>query len=164
MFPFSNACRGKWNAADALTRHICESRLRLQHQLTSATWEDFSTNSICRGLEAAESPDNIQRRWKSSRSWRRSELPKLVLEYRQLAKLKSTYIDAIPKLTTPRPTVTVPSGCGFDGSSSSSNPNLQNIPVRADLTKIRGPVPAKVGGFFGGLLLQVNFVVASFGR
>ncbi len=62
------------------------------------------------------------------------ELPALVLRYRELAKIKSTYIDALPRLraadgrvhTTFNETVTA------TGRLSSSDPNLQNIPVRTD--------------------------------
>src|SRR5436305_7120133 len=70
------------------------------------------------------------------------ELPKLVLEYRQLAKFKSTYIDVIPKLIdplAPRLHTSFHQAAASTGRLSSSNPNLQNIPVRADLgRKIRG--------------------------
>ncbi len=63
-------------------------------------------------------------------------LPGRVLEYRQLAKLLGTYVEALPKLVHARTgrihtefhqTVTA------TGRLSSSNPNLQNIPVRTDL-------------------------------
>jgi len=70
------------------------------------------------------------------------ELPRLVLEYRQLAKFKSTYIDVIPKLIDPesgRLHTSFHQAAASTGRLSSSNPNLQNIPVRADLgRKIRG--------------------------
>jgi DNA polymerase-1 len=70
------------------------------------------------------------------------ELPKLVLEYRQLSKFKSTYIDVIPKLINPktgRLHTSFHQAAASTGRLSSSNPNLQNIPVRADLgRKIRG--------------------------
>ncbi|MGH9563386.1 MAG: DNA polymerase, partial [Terracidiphilus sp.] len=64
------------------------------------------------------------------------ELPKKVLEYRELAKVKSTYADALPKLIHP---VTGRLHTRFcqtgtaTGRLSSSNPNLQNIPVRTSL-------------------------------
>ena len=62
------------------------------------------------------------------------ELPGLILHYRELAKIKGTYIDALPKLlagdkrlhTSFNITVTT------TGRLSSSDPNLQNIPVRTD--------------------------------
>jgi len=63
-------------------------------------------------------------------------LPSKILEYRQLAKLKSTYIDALPKLTDPQ---TGKIHASFNqtmtetGRLSSSNPNLQNIPIRTDI-------------------------------
>ncbi|MCS7086203.1 MAG: DNA polymerase I, partial [Bacteroidia bacterium] len=65
-------------------------------------------------------------------------LPALVLEYRQISKLKSTYADALPAMIHPRTgrvhtdynqAVTV------TGRLSSNNPNLQNIPIRTERGK-----------------------------
>jgi len=59
-------------------------------------------------------------------------VPALVLEYRQLAKLKSTYLDSLPQLTDAEGRVhTTFNQVGTaTGRLSSTNPNLQNIPVR----------------------------------
>jgi len=62
-------------------------------------------------------------------------VPALVLEYRQLAKLKSTYLDSLPQLTDTQGRVhTTFNQVGTaTGRLSSTNPNLQNIPVRTAL-------------------------------
>ncbi|MCP5110998.1 MAG: DNA polymerase I, partial [bacterium] len=64
------------------------------------------------------------------------EIARLVLDYRQLAKLKGTYVDALPALLHPTDgrLHTTFNQCGAaTGRLSSSNPNLQNIPIRTEL-------------------------------
>ena len=63
------------------------------------------------------------------------EIVRLVLEYRQLAKLKGTYVDALPLLVGPtgRLHTSFNQAGAATGRLSSSNPNLQNIPVRTAL-------------------------------
>ena len=64
------------------------------------------------------------------------EVPRLVLEYREVAKLKSTYVDPLPALVatgTGRLHTRLHQAVAATGRLSSSDPNLQNIPVRSDL-------------------------------
>jgi DNA polymerase-1 len=64
------------------------------------------------------------------------ELPRLILDWRGLHKLKSTYIDALPLLVNPktgRVHTSFNQAVAATGRLSSSDPNLQNIPIRTEL-------------------------------
>jgi len=89
------------------------------------------------------------------------EIPRLMMEYRELEKLRSTYVDALPQLILPRTgrihthfNQTV----AATGRLSSSDPNLQNIPIRTDLGREirKGFVPADGNLFYGADYSQVE--------
>ncbi len=63
------------------------------------------------------------------------DVPRLVLEYRHLTKLKSNYVDALPLLadSDSRVHTTFQAAATATGRLSSINPNLQNIPIRTEL-------------------------------
>ena len=77
------------------------------------------------------------------------DVARLVLEYRQLSKLKSTYVDALPALLNPasgRLHTTFGQTGTATGRLSSANPNLQNIPIRTELGReIRAAFTAEAG-------------------
>jgi DNA polymerase-1 len=76
------------------------------------------------------------------------EVPRLVLEFRHLSKLKSTYIDALPLLADAdsRVHTTFQAAAVATGRLSSVNPNLQNIPIRTELGReIRAAFTAAPG-------------------
>jgi len=85
------------------------------------------------------------------------ELPVLLMEYRELSKLESTYIDALPALVNPhtgRLHTSFNQTVAATGRLSSSEPNLQNIPIRRELGRDirRGFIPRK-----GWLLLAADY-------
>jgi DNA polymerase-1 len=64
------------------------------------------------------------------------ELPRLVIEHREIIKLKGTYVDAFPALIDPadgRIHTTLNQTVAATGRLSSTDPNLQNIPIRTEL-------------------------------
>ncbi|MFY9555930.1 MAG: DNA polymerase I [Blastocatellia bacterium] len=79
----------------------------------------------------------------------RYELPQKIIDYREIAKLKNTYCDALPRLIDPRTGrvhTTLNQAVSATGRLSSTNPNLQNIPIRSELgRRIRAAFVASPG-------------------
>ena len=85
------------------------------------------------------------------------ELPVLLMEYRELSKLESTYIDALPQAVNPhtgRVHTSFNQTVAATGRLSSTEPNLQNIPIRRQLGRDirRGFIPRK-----GWLFLAADY-------
>ena len=85
-------------------------------------------------------------------------LPRKIMEYRQVAKLKSTYIDALPEQVIPatgRIHTSLKQDVAATGRLSSTDPNLQNIPIRTEAGRdIRS---AFLPGPDGWLLLSADY-------
>ncbi|MBR1461085.1 DNA polymerase I, partial [bacterium] len=154
-----------------LTKELDENLLNVEGRIYDLAGEKFNINSPKQVAEILfeklkiESP---KKRGKSKNSTSAEvlsylaydhEIAQLILDYRQAAKLKSTYTDALPALidskdnrihTSYNQTVTT------TGRLSSSNPNLQNIPIRTpEGNKIRQAfVPADRSNF---LILSADY-------
>jgi DNA polymerase I len=90
-------------------------------------------------------------------------LPRAIIEYREVAKLKSTYLDTLPALVGAdgRIRTTLHQALAATGRLSSSDPNLQNIPVRSDLGRqirrafVAGPGQVLVSADYSQVELRV---------
>jgi DNA polymerase I len=92
------------------------------------------------------------------------QLPRLILEYRQLEKLRNTYVDALPQLVsreTGRLHTSFNQAVAATGRLSSSDPNLQNIPIRTEMgAELRkGFVPAEGFRFISADYSQIELRV-----
>jgi DNA polymerase I len=133
---------------DIISKKAQEEITRLEKSIYDLAGFEFTINSPQQLAEVLFDKLNLQPPRKSrvkSRSTAAEvlnelalvhELPKKILEYRELAKLKSTYSDSLPKLIHPvsgRLHTRFSQTGTATGRLSSSNPNLQNIPVRTEL-------------------------------
>jgi DNA polymerase-1 len=88
-------------------------------------------------------------------------LPQLLMEYRELSKLESTYLDTLPSLVNPRTGrlhTSFNQTVAATGRLSSSDPNLQNIPIRRELGRDirRGFVPRQGWSFLAADYSQIE--------
>ncbi|MGQ9546147.1 MAG: DNA polymerase I [Dehalococcoidia bacterium] len=145
-----------------MSRELGEQLLKLEKEIYRSVGHQFNINSpqqlgkvLFEELKLAQS-----RKTKGGYSTQASVMEalkgvhpiiELILEYRQLSKLKSTYIDALPALINPktgRVHTTFNQTGTATGRLSSSDPNLQNIPIRGDLgSRIRRAIIAPPGAY-----------------
>ena len=145
----------------SLTEDFRKEKSRLEEEMTELAGESFNPGSPQRLahvlFDVLKIPTKGLKRGKTGISTAASELDKLegmhpiiakIGDYREVAKLLSTYVDALPALTDKvgRVHTTYNQALTSTGRLSSSNPNLQNIPIRTELgRKIRRGFVAQKG-------------------
>ena len=144
-------------AVEGLRERVCESagvefNLDSPKQVGTVLFEKLELPRGRRTKTGYSTDTNVLERLRGEH-----EVPELILEYRQLRKLQTGYLEALPKLVNPvtgRVHTSFNQTVAATGRLSSSNPNLQNIPIRTELGRqirrafVAGP---------GKLLLSVDY-------
>ena len=143
--------------------HTMEKEIRrLEKEIWKLAGLEFNVNSPTQLAEILFDKLNLQPNARRGKAKARSTaadileelaaqhpLPEKIIEYREFAKLKSTYVDALPKLIHPetgRLHTSFSQTGTATGRLSSSDPNLQNIPIRSELGReIRAAFVAEKG-------------------
>jgi DNA polymerase I len=143
--------------------HTMEKEIRrLEKEIWKLAGSEFNVNSPTQLAEILFDKLNLQPNARRGKAKARSTaadileelsaqhpLPAKIIEYREIAKLKSTYVDALPKLIHPatgRLHTSFSQTGTATGRLSSSDPNLQNIPIRTELGReIRAAFVAEKG-------------------
>ncbi len=148
----------EWFAS--LKERFQRERLRVEQEIYAAAGEEFNINSnvqlrdilfeklqlpVLKRTPTGASTDATVLQQLAEEG---HALPVLLMEYRELSKLESTYIDALPALVNPRTRrlhTSFNQTVAATGRLSSSDPNLQNIPIRRELGRDirRGFVPRR---------------------
>src|SRR5437870_2059455 len=129
-----------------LSRHLGEELEKLTDKICKLAGREFNINSPKQVAECFETLNIISGRKTSTGRVStskavleelalRHELPRLIIEYRELEKLKSVYTDALPNQIAAdgRIHCQLNQTVAATGRLSSSDPNLQNIPIRTEL-------------------------------
>ncbi|MBM4131071.1 DNA polymerase I, partial [bacterium] len=148
----------------ALRRGFEQELTRLQKRIVELAGEDFNVNSPQQLAVILFEKLKLPPTKKTSTGWstdvsvlsalaEEHELPAVILEYRQVAKLQGTYVETLPQLADPDTDLVHTSynqAVAATGRLSSSDPNLQNIPVRTELGRQirRAFVPRDPGHVF----------------
>ena len=130
---------------DQFSKELTEDLISLEERIFSKTEEEFNLNSpqqlghiLFEKMKLPAGKKTKTGQYSTSEDVLSKlageyEVPSLVLDYRSLSKLRSTYVDALPKLIHPesgRIHTDFNQTVAATGRLSSSNPNLQNIPIR----------------------------------
>ena len=149
-------------ALDAMSQTMEKEVRRLEKESWELAGQEFNVNSPTQLAEILFDQLNLQTSARRSKAKARSTavdvleqlkaqhpLPGKIIEYREVAKLKSTYVDTLPKLIHPetqRLHTSFSQTTAATGRLSSSDPNLQNIPIRTELGRqIRAAFVAEKG-------------------
>jgi len=147
---------------DAMSQAMEKEVRRLEKEIWELAGSEFNVNSPTQLAEILFDKLNLQTSPRRGKAKARSTavdvleelsaqhpLPAKIIEYREIAKLKSTYVDALPKLIHPdtgRLHTSFSQTGTATGRLSSSDPNLQNIPIRSELGRqIRAAFVAEKG-------------------
>jgi len=147
---------------DRLSTSMEKEVRRLEKEIWKHAGSEFNINSPSQLAEILFDKLNLQPPARRGKGKMRStaadileemaaqhELPAKIIEYREISKLKSTYVDALPKLIHPqtgRLHTSFSQTTTATGRLSSSDPNLQNIPIRTELGReIRAAFVAEKG-------------------
>jgi len=147
---------------DKMSQAMEKEVRRLEKEVWKLAGSEFNVNSPSQLAEILYDKLNLQPSARRGKAKARSTaadileelsakhpLPGKIIEYREIAKLKSTYVDALPKLIHPetgRLHTSFSQTGTATGRLSSSDPNLQNIPIRTELGRqIRAAFVAEKG-------------------
>ena len=147
---------------EKMSRSMEKEVRRLEKEIWKLAGSEFNVNSPTQLAEILFDKLNLQPNPRRGKAKARSTavdileelsaqhpLPAKIIEYREIAKLKSTYVDALPKLIHPetgRLHTSFSQTGTATGRLSSSDPNLQNIPIRSELGReIRAAFVAEKG-------------------
>jgi len=147
---------------EKMSRSMEKEVRRLEKEIWKLAGLEFNVNSPTQLAEILFDKLNLQPNARRGKAKARSTaadileelsaqhpLPAKIIEYREIAKLKSTYVDALPKLIHPdtgRLHTSFSQTGTTTGRLSSSDPNLQNIPIRTELGReIRAAFVAEKG-------------------
>ncbi|HWZ99852.1 MAG TPA: DNA polymerase I [Candidatus Dormibacteraeota bacterium] len=149
-------------ALEKMSQSMEKEIRRLEKEIWELAGSEFNVNSPTQLAEILFDKLNLAPAAKRAKAKSRSTaadvleelgathpLPGKVIEYREIAKLKSTYVDSLPKLIHPetgRVHTSMSQTVAATGRLSSSDPNLQNIPIRTELGReIRAAFVAEKG-------------------